>query len=100
MNNNDYTKMTSQQLAEEISKQKEKIKKINETIALLKKLKIAEDFLAKEQNGKSEKQKLETPQPKFQKNTEQQSQQSSQQQHQQQQKPKLNAGGILNGIRR
>ena len=99
MNYTDYTKMTSAQLAEEIAKQKEKIKKINDIIAVLKKLKIAEDFLESEKNNRTDKPKTEqsnTSTPTVNQTIKQQPQQKTSQQHQQQQKPK--SGGVFNGL--
>lgn len=103
MNYTSYTKMNSQQLAEEIAKNKDKIKRINDTISVLKKLKIAEDFLEREQNKKTENEqslkpeslKTETPKTTVEQSVKQQPQQTTSQQQQPKQKQ---SGGVFNGF--
>lgn len=109
MNYSPYLKMSSIQLDEEISKQKSKIKNINETIGLLKKLKIAAEVLEKEQNDKTENakndqnQKSENLKPEISKvtvdqPTKPQNQQTTTPNHHQPQQPKPSSGGVYNGI--
>lgn len=103
MNFSNYIKMNSIQLEEEISKQKAKIKNINETISLLKKLKIAAEISEKDQANKTEKLKTEqvknqevqqSEKPKIE--TEQQVKPKTQDQSQPQQH-QHKAGGFFNG---
>ena len=107
MSNSKYTKMTSMQLTEEITKQKQRIKKINETVDLLKKLKIAAEVLEKEQNAKNvnvnndQNQKTETHQSNIPKTAvnqpvKPQAQQTASQQSKQQ--PKVSGGLFANGF--
>lgn len=107
MNYSAYLKMNASQLEDEISKQKSKIKNINETIALLKKLKIAAEVSEKSQNDKSEKMqseqitKTENPKPQqtnIPKNTDEQPVKSQTNHQSIQSQHKQTSGGLLNGF--
>ena len=103
MNYSGYLKMNASQLDAEITKQKQKIKNINETIVLLRKLKIAAEISEKDQTNKTEKLKTEqvknqevqqSEKPKIE--TEQQVKPKTQDQSQSQQH-QHKVGGFFNG---